>query len=297
MVDEKRGEVRADRRLTALAASQHGVVTRAQLVRLGMSDGAISARTSAGWLLRVYRGVFALGGHRLSQNAHFLAAVVALGSRAVLSHRSAAVLWGLLPYAGPRVDVTVPSGSRGRRAIVVHRSSLAREERTVHHAIPVTTPARTLLDLAAVVSRRELERAMDEAAYLRLDVSGLRPRRGRAGGAMLTRVLADHRVGSTPTRSEMEERMLALCRRYALAAPLVNTKIEGYTVDFAWPEQHLIAETDGWQAHGTRQAFERDRRRDADLTVAGWRVVRITWKRLLDEPRAVATQLKRLLES
>jgi very-short-patch-repair endonuclease len=95
----------------------------------------------------------------------------------------------------------------------------------------------------------------------------------------------------------MEERMLALCRRNGLATPLVNTKIEGFMVDFAWPKQRLIAETDGWRAHGTRQAFERDRRRDADLTVAGWRVVRITWKRLLDEPGAVATQLRRVLEA
>jgi hypothetical protein len=91
---------------------------------------------------------------------------------------------------------------------------------------------------------------MDEAAYLRLDVSGLRPRRGRGGGAVLTRVLADHRAGSTLTRSNMEERMLALCRRAGLATPLVNTKIQGYTVDFAWPKQRLIAEADGWQATG-----------------------------------------------
>jgi hypothetical protein len=150
---------------------------------------------------------------------------------------------------------------------VVHRSSLTREERTVRHAIPVTTPTRTLLDLAAVVSRRELERALDEAAYLRLDVRGLRSRRGRRGGALLTRVLAEHRAGTTLTRSEMEERMLALCRRCRLPSPLVNTRIEG------------------------------DRRRDASLTVVGWRVMRITWKRLLDEPQTVAAQLKRLLDA
>jgi very-short-patch-repair endonuclease len=186
-------------------------------------------------------------------------------------------------------------GGVGRPWSTDHRAPQPRSRK--HHGIPVTTPARTLLDLAAVVSRRELERAMDEAAYLRLDVGGLRPRRGRRGGAVLARVLAHHRAGSTLTRSDVEERMLALCRRCGLAAPLVNTKIEGYTVDFAWREQCLIAETDGWQAHGTRQAFERDRRRDADLTVAGWRVLRITWKHLQDEPRAVATQLKLMLDA
>lgn len=140
-------------------------------------------------------------------------------------------------------------------------------EVTIRNAIPVTTPARTLLDLAAVVSRRELERAMDEAAYLRLDLSGLRPRRRRAG------------------------------RRCGLAAPLVSTKIEGDTVALTWPDQRLIVETDGWRAHGTRQAFERDPRRDASLTAAGWRVLRVTWRRLQYEPRAVATQLKRVLDA
>jgi very-short-patch-repair endonuclease len=236
-----------------------------------------------------------VGGERLTLEAHFLAAVVSLGPYAVLSHRSAAVLWGMLPGRGPRVDVTVPSGRRGHRAIVAHRSPLSAHEVTKRDGIPVTTPARTVLDLAAVVHRRELERALDEAAYLRLDLDGLEPRRGRRGGAAISRVLAEHRAGATRTRSELEERVLALCRRADLPAPEVNAPVEGFTVDFAWRAQRLIVETDGWQAHGTRAAFERDRRRDADLTTAGWRVLRVTWARVMREPRAVAIQLSSLL--
>ena len=241
--------------------------------------------------------MYAEGHPRLTLQGRFLAAVAACGDGAVLSHRSAATLWGVLPEGGPRIDVTVPNSSgRSRRgAMIVHRSPLGPHEVTRKEGIPVTTPARTVLDLAAVVSRRELERAIDEAAFLRLDLGGLEPRRGRRGGAAISRVLDEHRAGTTRTRSELEERVLALCRRADLPAPEVNAPVEGFTVDFAWRAQKLIVETDGWQAHGTRAAFERDRRRDADLTTAGWRVLRVTWARVLREPRAVAAQLSSLL--
>ncbi len=271
------------------------MVTRTQLLGLGLSDDAIAWRVRSGWLRRVHSGVFSVGRQPLTLQAHFLAAVVSYGSRAVLSHRSAAVLWGVLPSRGPRVDVTVQSGARGRGAIVVHRQPLGKEEITVRHAIPVTTPTRTFLDLAAVVSDREFERAIDEAAYLRLDLSGLQPRPGRRGGARITRVLAEHQAGTTRTRSSMEEQMLALCRCHGLPAPRVNQVVEGHERDFVWPAQRLVVETDGWQAHGTRQAFEADRLRDAHLLAAGWRPVRLTWKRLNREPGAVAKQLRQML--
>jgi predicted transcriptional regulator of viral defense system len=267
-VAEKVDELRVNRLLASLAARQHAVVTRSQLVALGFGDDAIASRVRAGWLVRVHRGVLAVGRQPLTLHGRFLAAVFSAGERAVLSHLSAAVLWNLLPQRGPRIDVTVPGGARKvGRVVIVHRSPLADQDVATRRGVPITSPTRTLLDLAAVVSRRELERALDEAAYLRLDVRGLRSRRGRRGGALLTRVLAEHRAGTTLTRSEMEERMLALCRRCRLPSPLVNTRIEG------------------------------DRRRDASLTVVGWRVMRITWKRLLDEPQTVAAQLKRLLDA
>jgi very-short-patch-repair endonuclease len=276
----------------------HGVVTRVQLMALGLDDRAIARRVRAGRLHRVYRGVYAVGHPRLTTKGRFLAAVVACGERAVLSHLSAAILWSLLPERGPRIDVTVPSrgGRKRRAALIVHRSPLPAEEVTVKQGIPVTTPTRTVIDLADVRPRREVERAIDEAAYLRLDLTGLRPRPGRRGCGLLARVLADHDPGSTRTRSDLEERMLWLCRSFSLRAPEINAKVEGYEVDFAWRDERLTVETDGWAAHGTRQAFERDRVRDAELTAAGWRVVRITRSRLRAEPDAVAAQLERLLD-
>jgi very-short-patch-repair endonuclease len=282
-----------DRRLAELGLRQHGVVTRAQLLALGLSDDAIGRRVRAGRLHRVHRGVYAIGLPRLSTEGRFLAAVLAVGEGAVLSHVSAAVLWGLLGERGPRVDVTVPvrGGRRRRRLVIVHGAALPAQDITLKNAIPVTTPARTIVDLADVLPRRTVERAIDEAAYLRLDLQGLRPLPGRRGCGLLSRVLAEHEPGSTRTRTDLEELMLALCRRYRLPQPRVNTIVEGYEVDFAWPAERLIVETDGWQAHGTRAAFEADRRRDAELIAAGWRVMRITWRRIEREPGAVAGQL------
>jgi very-short-patch-repair endonuclease len=154
---------------------------------------------------------------------------------------------------------------------------------------------RTLIDLADCSTRRELERTIDEALYLGWDLSSLRPLSGRRGAGLLASVLDEHAAGTTRTRSEFEELLLELCRRYGLPQPVVNQVVEGYEVDFAWPEARLIVEADSWSAHGTRTAFERDRLRDAALETAGWRVIRITWRRLIREPEAVAAQLARLL--
>jgi predicted transcriptional regulator of viral defense system len=295
-VAEKVNKLRLDSQLADLAARQHAVVTRAQLLGIGFSDDAIASRVRAGWLVRVHPGVLAVGRQPLTLPGRFLAAVFSAGEGAVLSHLGAAVLWNLLPERGPRVDVTVPGGARkGGRTVIVHRSPLGEHEVSTMDGIPVTTPARTVLDLAAVVSRRELERAMDEAAYLRLDLSGLEPQQGRRGSAAISRVLAEHQAGTTLTRSRMEELMLALCDRFELPRPLCNFEVEGYTVDFVWPQARLIVETDGWRAHGTRRAFETDRRRDAHLIAVGWRPMRLTWNRLTKEPLEVAGQLKELL--
>jgi very-short-patch-repair endonuclease len=203
----------------------------------------------------------------------------------------------LLKERGPRIDVTVPgSGGRGRRGVVIiHRGALPGGEVTRVDGIPVTSPARTVLDLAGFLPRRQLERVIDEAEYLRLDLSDLRPRRGCRGSQTLKRVLAEHRPGTTRTRSELEERMLDLLHSRRLPTPEVNADIEGYEVDFVWHDQALIVETDGWRAHGTRRAFERDRRRDADLVSAGWRVLRFSYKRLEREPAWVAQRLSAAL--
>jgi very-short-patch-repair endonuclease len=189
-----------------------------------------------------------------------------------------------------RMDVTAPTG-RKRPGLIVHRAGLEEGEVTKRAGISVTKPARTLIDLADVAPRRTLERALDEAEFLRLDCTGLAARRGRRGAGTLCSVLAVHAAGSTRTRSELEERFLALCDKHNLPRPKVNVYVEGYECDFVWREQRLIVETDGAAAHGTARAMRRDPIRDAELMIAGWRVWRVTYERLLREPEAVAEQL------
>ncbi|HEX2413665.1 MAG TPA: type IV toxin-antitoxin system AbiEi family antitoxin domain-containing protein [Thermoleophilaceae bacterium] len=284
--------------IAELARRQHGVVARWQLVKLGLGRGAIGARLRSGRWRRIHRGVYATGDAPLSREGRFIAAVLACGEAAVLSHRSAAVMWGILSGGPAWAEVTVP-GDRGRElvGVKVHRQRLNAADVTSRNAIPITTPGRTLIDLAEVVSERTLERAMDEAEYLRLDCTGLKPIPGRAGSGRLARVLSLHRPGATRTRTPLEERFLDLCRRAQLPQPEVNVHVEGYEVDFLWRARRLVIETDGHAAHRTRRAFERDPVRDADLIEAGYRPIRITARRLAREPEAIAAQLHRLLAS
>jgi very-short-patch-repair endonuclease len=222
-----------------------------------------------------------------------MAAVLACGDGAALSHFSAAVLWELLWDRGWPVHVTAPR-ERRRPGIRVHEGNLE-GERVRRDGIIVTTPGRTLVDLADVAPRRLLERAIDEADYLRLDTTALAPRRGRRGEGTLSSVLAVHTPGSTRTRSELEERFLALCEEHGIERPEVNVIVEDYECDFVWRARALVVETDGGAAHGTVKARERDRIKDVKLLLKGWRVVRITWVRLLNEPDQVAAELKQLL--
>lgn len=289
----QRREDPRDSAIAELARRQHGVVARAQLVRLGLGADAIDWRVRRQRLHRVHRGVYAVGHRGLTQHGRFMAAVLACGEDAALSHFSAAVLWGLLQDRGQPIHVTAPR-ERRPRGVVTHTAPLE-GERLRRHGITVTTPARTLIDLADVAPRRLLERAIDEAEYLRLDRSGLAPRQGRRGQGVLISVLAVHEPGSTRTRSDLEEIFLALCDEHGLPRPEVNVHIEGYECDFVWRHARLIVETDGGAAHGTRRALERDPVRDAELLVAGWRVVRVTWSRLLRQPDAVAAQIIELL--
>jgi very-short-patch-repair endonuclease len=288
-----------DRRISGLATRQHGVITRTQLAVRGLSGTAIDKRVLAGRLHRLHRGVYAVGHPRLTRHGAFMAAVLACGKGAVLSHGSAALLWGLPWQAHAGIDVTVPGrGARkSRRSLIVHRARLTAREATTKDGIPVTSPSRTLIDLADYGRKRALERALDEAAFLRLDVSGLRPRHGRRGCGLLAEVLSEHTPGATLTRSQLEESFLSLCRLRGLRPPEVNRRVQGYEVDFLWRAEHLIVETDGHAAHGTRAAFERDRLKDAELTAAGWRVVRVTHRRLASQSQAVAAQLLRLLQA
>jgi predicted transcriptional regulator of viral defense system len=295
-----------DAAIAALAQRQHGVVSRDQLAGLGLGRRAIGHRLECGRLHVIHRGVFAVGHQVLSREGHWIAAVLAVGPGAALSHRSAAALWGMRETARGRVDVTVARRIRSRSAIQAHLAEIAADELTAARGILVTTPARTLLDLAAVVGPRALERAIDEAEMLRLtsvlslaDLTGRYS--GRPGAPAIRRILDAGRVGATITRSDLENRFLALLDDVGLPRPDVNARVEiagGWVeADCVWHAGGLVVELDGYASHGTRSAFERDRARDRALQVAGWRVVRITWRQLHERPDAVASELSMLLSA
>lgn len=236
-----------------------------------------------------------------------MAAVLACGEDAVLSHRSAAALHGLRPDARITVDVSSPRRTgRDRARIVAHSGhGLLPCDITIVDAIRCTSVARTLLDLAEGAGRRELERAIDRAEVLRvLDmnvlIDVLDRADGRRGAPLLRAVLAEHYAASTLTASELEERFLLLCRRASVPTPEVNAWVAldgntGYRADFLWRRHRLIVETDGHATHGTRQAFERDRERDQRLMLAGRRVVRFSWRQITREPERVAGTIRALL--
>jgi hypothetical protein len=261
-----------DARIARLAATQHGVVSRAQLYELGLGRRGIERRVASGRLHRLYRGVYAVGHTVVNRHGHYLAAVMACGDDAVLSHRSAAALWGIRPSDAPKIDVTVPrtSGVRSSRRVVVHRPA-RQAESTTRAGIRVTTPGQTLADLALGLPRRALEKAAENAEALRLHVAvaPAHPGTKRLAAAM------GHDLTAT-TRSPLEDAFLELCAAYGIPRPLVNAVVEGHEVDFCWPDARLIVETDGYERHGTRAAFERDRARDADLGARGWQVARFT---------------------
>jgi very-short-patch-repair endonuclease len=261
------------------------VVSREQLLAIGLSRGALEHWLAVGRLQRLYRGVYAVGHRVLRREGRRLAAVLACGAGAVLSHRSAAAHWGLLASDQHATDVTAGRGRHGAPGIRLHRTrSLDARDTTTHEHIPVTTVARTLLDLAATARPEQLERAFAQALVLHLyDHTAITDVLQRANGHRGTRALAEATAREPKhTRSDWEARMLELIRRRHLPEPLVNHTLiaadhGSCTVDFCWPQQRLIAETDSWQFHGSRVTYEQDRARDAALQAAGFRVVRFTW--------------------
>jgi very-short-patch-repair endonuclease len=247
----------------------------------------------------VHRGVYAVGHRRLTPRGAWLAAVLAMGNGAVLSHRTAAALWSLLPTSASVVDVTVPGGGgrRHRDGIRVHRRRApAADDVTTNDHIPVTTVARTLLDLAATARREVVARAFNEAERGRvLDLRAvhavLSRHPGAPGTGRLSSVLEQWEPAETLTRSELERRFLELCRANGLETPSVNTVVQGIEVDFVWADARLIVETDGRSYHFTRRDFENDRARDAALTAAGYRVVRFSHRQITRAPRTVTAAL------
>jgi len=263
----------------------------------GLGRGAVAHRLRNGRLHRLHRGVYLVGHPVAPALAHELAALLTCGEGAVLSHRSAAVVWELLhPTNGPE-HVTVPAGKRLRRPeLYVHNASrLGPGEATTRGGIAVTTPARTVLDLAQVAGRRELARAIDEAETRRLmrreALLGMLDREPGRRGAAVLRALIDSERGPSLTRSEAEERMLALIRVASLPQPRVNARLGRYEVDLLWERERLVVEVDGYAFHSSPPAFERDRLRDAELGSAGFLVVRVTWRQIIEEREALVARL------
>ena len=274
------------------------MVTRAQLAAAGISSSAVGRWAAEGRLHRLHRGVYAVGHSVLTVNGRRMAAVLAAGPGAVLSHASAAALWDIRRTSATRIDVTVRSraGRAKRPGLRIHRTpTLRTDEITEHQGIRVTTPARTLLDLASSVPRRALERALDEA-----EISELYDRReleavalahaGERGTGALQRALDDDGE-LTLTDSELEELMLALCDDHGLPRPQPRAWVAGLRIDFLFAAGRLVVETDGYRYHRTRRAFERDRERDAILARAGYRTLRFTHRQLTREPAMVAATL------
>jgi very-short-patch-repair endonuclease len=242
----------------------------------------------------------------LTREGKFMAAVLACGPGAVLSHRSAAALWGLREDRRPLIDITAPN-RRGRipKGISAHRDSfLVSADRTVVNGIPCTSVPRTLLDLAASMPIREVRKVVAEAEVLRvLDIAAVRElirrSRGRRGVARLRLLLDELDPETKRTRSELERMFLRMCTRAGLPRPEVNVplSVEGRRLeaDFLWRDAGLIVEADGHRFHDTGSAFESDRRREQSLQLAGWQVSRCTWAHVMHEPRDLATRIQGLL--
>jgi hypothetical protein len=274
-----------DRAVAELASGQHGVVTRAQLLKVGSTADVVEHRLRLGRLIVVYRGVYAVGHLPPSPHAKAMAAVLACGPTAVLSHRSAGALYGLIRHNGPP-DVTAAT-KHAIRGVRVHRSRHI--DRTVHYGIPVTTPARTLVDLAGLLDHTSVTRAVNEARLrLLLRDDELVATVNNSPGRTTRGLMPTH----APTRSVFEDAFLAFVDRYDLPRPEVNRVIHGYEVDVLWRPQRLVAELDGrWHEF----AFEADREKDAHLLAHGLSTIRITWRRLTDTPAAEARRLRALL--
>jgi very-short-patch-repair endonuclease len=292
-----------DALISWFANRQHGAVGRWQLLAAGAGARAIDHRVARGQLLPVHHGVYAVGHRNLSRLGRWMAAILACGPGALLSHCSAAALWGMRPSAATRIDVTIHGGPRKRAGIVVHRGALPSDEITEHQGIPVTTVSRTLLDLASQIGAQALECALREADVLRLtDDHGLEDllaRYPRKRGAKAIRAaLTELQAGQGRTKRELEARFKSLLFAENLPRPEFNATLEldGTTIepDCLWRKQRLIVELDSHAYHRTRAAFEADRERDRILTRAGYRVIRVTWKQL-DRPKPVFADLRALL--
>ena len=288
-----------ERALARLAARQHWLVTSAQLTALGFGRHAIDHRLTTGRLFRLHRGVYAVGRWTLTPAGARLAAVLAHGPGAVLSHVSAAAHWRLLETSQTLIDVTVPRRIAPRRGTRLHiTSTLAPNDVMVVDRIPITSVERTRVDLAAQRRRPQLLEAVEQAATLRhLDVAALQDtlrRNGNHRGVGTLHEILDDFIEGPDTRSKLERTMLHAIVAAGLPEPLLNVVVAGLCVDIFWPEWRLVVELDSRRFHDNPWAFERDRRRDTVLRTAGCEILRVTHRRLDREPDAVIADIHAL---
>jgi predicted transcriptional regulator of viral defense system len=295
-----REEMRSHEALAELAREQYGVVSFAQLRGLGFSKGAIGRGREAGRLHSLHQGVYAVGHVALSDHGRSMAAVLACGPGAVLSHGSAAWLWGLFPTCPINPEVSVPNAGRPRAGIGAHRvAPLALSEFGNQDRLPVTSLARTLLDVAASGRGRRLQQAIEKAKRLgRLDLGEiddlLDRRRGAAGTRRLRQVVEIYRDPAF-SRARSELLFLDLIKRAGLPRPAMNTFVASHEIDAYWEAERFAVEVDGWDTHRTREAFEADPLRQENLKLAGIDSIRITARRIEREPKVVGQRLRELL--
>jgi hypothetical protein len=285
--------------LSDLATAQHGVVSARQLRGLGFSRTGITEEAKAGRLHRLHRGVYAVGHLDLDWHSHCLAAVLACAP-AVASHASAGWIWGLLRYQPGVVDITAATRRHPKSTVRLHHARLGDEDRDEREGIPITSLARTLLDLAASLPTARLDRVIERSEELRrFDLAAVDELLGRVshhpGVGRLRKALSIYRPEPAFTRSGLERRFLALVKRSGLPVPAMNYVTEGFELDAYWEEERFVAELDVYETHGSNAAFERDRLRHEDLKLAGIEMVRITGPRLKREPQRVMERLGLLL--
>jgi len=295
-----RREIRPHGELARVAGGQHGVISRAQLEELGYSDASVARAVRSGRLHRVFRGAYAVGHPGLGLHGRCLAAVLSCGEGALLSHWSSAWLLGLSGSCPHEPHVTVPQRGHRRSSIQIHHSTIIEDEdRVKAEGIPATSTERTLLDLATRARRRKLANLVDRCERLgALDIASLDSLLARSGGhpgrATLARALDIYRDPAF-SRARSERLFLALVKKAGLPRPATNLFIAGHEIDAYWEQEKFAVEVDGWGAHRTRVAFERDPRRIEDLKLAGIDAIRITARRIEREPEAVAKRLATFL--
>jgi hypothetical protein len=283
--------------IAAIAARNHGVVTRTQLLFAGVTSRHIEGRLETGALISVYRGVYRVGHAAPSIEATYLAAVRACGDRAVLSGRAAAHLWGLLSGPPPQTEITAPTQRRVAGVTCRRRRNLDRRDLAVWRGIPITALPGTLVDLAASLTQPQLARAFHNASVLHgvtpVAVEAVLDRRpNSAGAAKLRRVLrGEERV----TLSSLESRFLALLRANDIPLPKTNTHFSHRRLDCHWPNHGLVVELDSYTYHSSRHAWEEDRKRERLVRARGNEFRRYTWGDVFEAPLLMLRELRSLL--